>query len=261
MSTRNRGSGAGGESNIEPDPGECANAEEYVRDRLAAADSPVTPSGLASEYDCSAGHMRRTLRNLTDAGDAVRVNRGEYVSADEFEDDEADIPGSKDDLEQGAARDVPADIEDELEEGDDERSEKRPDERQEDPTLPTERTVTIEWVPDGDDPEKGLVEGVEVNSAMIDTINSDFWQLKSRVENLTERLNELEADVEDNREFIESESQWLYELLVPVQATSDLETTVVCPECGMAEPEVKKPVFGDRRVECPDCEHVLAELE
>jgi len=261
MSVSNRGSGADEGSSSEPDPNECANAEEYVRDRLASADGPVTPSGLASEYDCSSGHMRRTLRDLTDAGDAVRVNRGEYVAADEFEDDETDVPGAEESIEQGAARDVPADIEDDLDVDEDESPDARPDERQEDPTLPTERTVTLDWIPEGDDPEKSLPVGVEVNSAMIDTINSDFWQLKNRVENLTERLNELEADVEDNHEFIRDESQWLYSMFAPVQAASDLETNVVCPECGSGEPEVKKPVFGDRRVECPDCDHVLAELE
>ncbi|MFD1551174.1 hypothetical protein [Putridiphycobacter roseus] len=60
---------------------EVACARDFVADRLAEAESPVTPSGLASEYGCSNGHIRNILADLLDEGEAERVGRGQYVEA------------------------------------------------------------------------------------------------------------------------------------------------------------------------------------
>lgn len=67
----------------QPEPTECETAEEFARRALEGAESPVTAADLANEYGCSAGHMRRTLRELTRNGLAVRVNRGEYLPPEE----------------------------------------------------------------------------------------------------------------------------------------------------------------------------------
>lgn len=62
-----------------PEPDQFETADQYARDVIASTDRPVTAAELADQYGCSPGHMRRTLRTLTQDGVAVRVNRGEYL--------------------------------------------------------------------------------------------------------------------------------------------------------------------------------------
>jgi len=80
---------ADGEQDDEQE-GECdyASAREYVEDRLSELQEPITPSELADEYECSSAHMRHTLRDLLDDGEAERVAHGEYVGVEPGEDTE-----------------------------------------------------------------------------------------------------------------------------------------------------------------------------
>lgn len=65
------------------DPLRCSNAAEYALDRLEESDVPLSPADLAEEYDCTATHMRHTLADLVNDGEAERVARGKYVPAEE----------------------------------------------------------------------------------------------------------------------------------------------------------------------------------
>ena len=70
----------------------AACARDFVVNRLAEAESPLSPSELASEYGCSDGHVRNILADLMDEGVAERVGRGQYVdTTSETADVEADV--------------------------------------------------------------------------------------------------------------------------------------------------------------------------
>jgi len=101
MSVNNEAGAAGGASSMEPE--QYRSAEEYARERLADAEGTLTPSVLANDYGCVPGHMRRTLRILVEDGDAVRVNRGEYVGPEALA-RVSDVDGSGD--QEGAREEV-----------------------------------------------------------------------------------------------------------------------------------------------------------
>jgi hypothetical protein len=85
MATAETADGAGGTD-------EVACARDFVENRLQEAESPVTPSGMATEYGCSNGHVRNILADLLNEGAAERVGRGQYVAAGDAPDDEvADV--------------------------------------------------------------------------------------------------------------------------------------------------------------------------
>lgn len=84
------------------DPRECASGREYVRDRLAESDAPLSPAELSEEYDCTNGYMRDILSDLNSEGVAERVTTGRYVLADADADDsggdtDGSVPGISDD--------------------------------------------------------------------------------------------------------------------------------------------------------------------
>jgi len=62
-----------------PDPERCDSAGEYAAQALKQADETVRPADIASEYGCSNGHMRNTLRRMMRNGRAERIDHGEYV--------------------------------------------------------------------------------------------------------------------------------------------------------------------------------------
>lgn len=93
-----------------PDPAHCRGAEDYVLRRLESADSPLSPSGLAEEYDCGGSHMRSVLSELAQQGEIERVAQGQYVDVEP----EAETNGSNDaDDADGSDGFLPADDQDE----------------------------------------------------------------------------------------------------------------------------------------------------
>lgn len=81
-----------GEIANQPDPFRCGSAEEYVLERIENSETPVSPSELADEYGCGAGHMRHVCSDLAKRGQIDRLTRGKYVnsreSGDEADDDQ-----------------------------------------------------------------------------------------------------------------------------------------------------------------------------
>ncbi len=73
----------------------ASNAAEFVRDRLDESDLPRSPSELAEEYGCSAGHMRDVCSDLNAEGAIERVAPGQYTDPDGDADgsDEGDSDG------------------------------------------------------------------------------------------------------------------------------------------------------------------------
>jgi len=61
------------------DGSEYSSAREFAVDRLKSADGAMSPSKLADEYDCSAVHMRKSLRELVDQGEVDHVGHGQYA--------------------------------------------------------------------------------------------------------------------------------------------------------------------------------------
>ena len=72
-----------------PSPEHYSNAEEYIRDRLSIADRPLSPSGLADEYECGNIHMRKELSRLSNEGVVERVSRGQYTLSETSESSES----------------------------------------------------------------------------------------------------------------------------------------------------------------------------
>lgn len=72
-----------------PSPEHYSNAEEYIRDRLSVADRPLSPSGLADEYECGNIHMRKELSRLSNEGVVERVSRGQYTLSETSESSES----------------------------------------------------------------------------------------------------------------------------------------------------------------------------
>jgi len=62
-------------------PRDCKNAREYVRDRLAESDEPLSPVELAEEYGCSKGYARTVLSELHGSGMLDRPADGQYALA------------------------------------------------------------------------------------------------------------------------------------------------------------------------------------
>lgn len=72
------------------DPHRCENAAEFIRRRLAGADEPRSPSGLASEYGCQPNWMRQEMSRMAREGEIERVSRGKYVDARDGQDETTD---------------------------------------------------------------------------------------------------------------------------------------------------------------------------
>ena len=100
------------------DPRECASGREFVRDRLAESDAPLSPAELSEEYDCTNGYMRDILSDLNSEGVAERVATGRYVLAGDRGDDSGeDTDGSLPDISDDGMADLPG--EDTSEDGSD----------------------------------------------------------------------------------------------------------------------------------------------
>ena len=100
------------------DPRECASGREFVRDRLAESDAPLSPAELSEEYDCTNGYMRDILSDLNSEGVAERVTTGRYVLAgDRGDDSGGDTDGSLPDISDDGMADFPG--EDTSEDGSD----------------------------------------------------------------------------------------------------------------------------------------------
>lgn len=84
------------------DPRECASGREFVRDRLAESDSPMSPADLSDEYDCTGGYMRDILSDLHAEGVVERPATGRYVLAEDGDGDpgegtDGSVPAISDD--------------------------------------------------------------------------------------------------------------------------------------------------------------------
>lgn len=80
-----------------PDPAHCRGAKDYALQRLESADSPLSPAGLADEYDCSGTHMRSVLSELARKGEVDREGQGQYVAVEsEAETDNSNGVGDAD---------------------------------------------------------------------------------------------------------------------------------------------------------------------
>lgn len=92
----------------------CSNAQEFVKQRLDEAEKPLSPIGLANEYDCTRSHMASEISQLVEAGDVKRVGRGQYERVEESDNDE-----EKDVSERGQTLET-ASVDEENDEGSDE---------------------------------------------------------------------------------------------------------------------------------------------
>jgi len=72
-----------GPTGVEMAPGACKNAKDYALRRLKRVEEPLQPSQIASEYDCTPGHMRDALAELREDGEVERVGHGEYALSPE----------------------------------------------------------------------------------------------------------------------------------------------------------------------------------
>ena len=79
-------------------------ARDFVTEKLQEADSPLTPSGMASEYGCTNGHVRNLLMDLVDDGVAERVAHGKYVAADDGSDEDEELLADIGDASEGNAQ-------------------------------------------------------------------------------------------------------------------------------------------------------------
>ena len=94
-----------------PDPAHCRGAKDYALQRLESADSPLSPAGLADEYDCGGSHMRSVLSELAQQGQIDRVDQGQYVAAEtEAETDDSTDAGDAD----GSDDSLPVDGQDDM---------------------------------------------------------------------------------------------------------------------------------------------------
>jgi len=169
------------------------SAREYVENRLQELDEPITPSDLADEYDCSSAHMRHTLRDLLDDGEAERVGHGEYVAADAGEDTET--PTETHGFEQGSEA-TNGDVADD--------TETMPEGTPED-MPPSLAGGPLSADPDGPgtDPAETDEIGYDLDE-QFETIGQNFRTLAGRLDDVEARLDAIEAqddgDTHDDRD-------------------------------------------------------------